>query len=263
MRRRRSNSVIERDKLLLEEIRGIKAEHPFWGYRRIWAYLKYIKGKRIGKNRVYRVMKENNLLVSKNLKNRAKRTPMRSKPNAKRLNHIWGTDMTKIKLKHWGWIYLVVVLDWYNKEIIGYNLSLSAKTEQWIEALNMAINNRFPDGIREEIEKGKKLYLVSDDGCQPTSKRYMRECRELGIEQIFTSWSNQGNADTERVLRTMKEDLVWIREWEDVFEFEAGLKEWVRKYNNEYPHQGLNYKTPMQCYEESIKGQTKVEVKMV
>ncbi len=69
MRRRRSNSVIERDKLLLEEVKGIKAEHPFWGYRRIWTYLKYIKGKRIGKNRVYRVMKENNLLVSKEIKN--------------------------------------------------------------------------------------------------------------------------------------------------------------------------------------------------
>ena len=63
--------------------------------------------------------------------------------------------------------------------------------------------------------------------------------------------------------KRMKEDLVWIREWEDVFEFEAALKEWVIKYNNEYPHQGLNYKTPRQCYEESIKGQTKVEVKMV
>ncbi len=111
--------------------------------------------------------------------------------------------------------------------------------------------------------KGQKWELVCGNGYHLTYRRYMLEYRELGIEQIFTSWSNpKGNADTERVLRTMKEDLVWIREWEDVFEFEAALKEWIIKYNNEYPHQGLNYKTPKQCYEKSIKGQTKVEVKM-
>ncbi len=64
--------------------------------------------------------------------------------------------------------------------------------------------------------------------------RYIGECRELGIEQIFfTSLSNpKGNADTERVLRTMKKRFGRDKEWEDVFEFEAALKEWVRKYNN-------------------------------
>ena len=72
----------------------------------------------VNKKRIYRLMKENNLLVSKNSRNRAKRTVFRPKPKASYPNQIWGTDMTKIKLGSWGWYYLVVVLDWYTKKMV-------------------------------------------------------------------------------------------------------------------------------------------------
>jgi len=56
----------------------------------------------------------------------------------------------------------------------------------------------------------ENLFLVSDNGCQPTSLSYMQACSTLGIKQIFTSWSDpKGNADTERVIRTLKENLLW------------------------------------------------------
>ena len=74
----------------------IKQDHPFWGYRRIWAYLRYRQKIVIGKNRVYRVMKEHELLVRKNLKLRAKRGNLRPKPRACKPNQYWGMDMTKI-----------------------------------------------------------------------------------------------------------------------------------------------------------------------
>ena len=55
--------------------------------------------------------------------------------------------------------------------------------------------------------------LMSDNGTQPTSVAFMRACGVLGIQQAFTSYSNpKGNADTERVMRTLKEELIHIRE---------------------------------------------------
>ena len=91
-------------------------------------------------------------------------------------------------------------------------------------------------------------HLVSDNGCQPTSKAFNNACRELGIEQIFASYSNpKGNADTERVIRTLKEDLVWPREFDSVQAFEAALKQWVKDYNEDFPHSALNYETPCDC----------------
>lgn len=242
MRRARSLSRLEQDAPVLNRIQGIKSDHPLWGYRRVWAYLRFRDGVVIGKNRVARLMKENNLLVTANFKLKAKRYSNRPKPRAKVPNQIWGIDMTKILLSGWGWVYLHVVLDWYTKEIIGYSLSTTSKTRDWLDALNQAVNTRFPKGIHQKRGKPK---LVSDNGCQPTSSTFMQACSTLNIKQIFTTWNNpKGNADTERVFRTIKEDLVWINEWHLPFEFQKDLDAWISNYNSDFPHQSLNYQTP-------------------
>lgn len=77
---------------LLERIRQIKAEHPAWGYRRVWAYLKFRDGLPINKKRIYRLMKEHDLLVQPNWRLKAKRTGKRRKLRAKRPNQLWGID---------------------------------------------------------------------------------------------------------------------------------------------------------------------------
>lgn len=160
--------------------------------------------------------------------------------------------MTKIKLHGWGWLYLCLVLDWHTKEIIGYSLNLQSKTDHWLDALQMAVNSRFPNGVRESL-KEQKLFLISDNGCQPTSQRFMMNCSILGIKQIFTTWSNpKGNSDTERVMRTIKEDIVWPYDWDDPFAFGVRLAKWIWDYNNDFPHQSLDDLTPAQFYEKTI-----------
>lgn len=239
--------VIERDEILMEDIRGLKGEHPFWGYRRVWAYLKFRQGLVVNKKRIYRLMRENKLLVNSQTLLKAKRGkyPYRSKPKAQKPNSIWGIDMTKILIGAFGWVYLQVVLDWYSKKIVGYSLTMGSKTSDWLEALNDALNKQFPEGVRES---GNNLKLVSDNGCQPTSIKFMSGCRDLGIKQIFTSYNNpKGNADTERVIRTIKEDLIWIREFRSPFELAEELKVWVANYNTQYPHSSLGYQTPLEA----------------
>lgn len=238
----------ERNAAILRRIRALKAEHPFWGYRRMWAYLRYREGLPINKKRIYRLMKEHSLLVKRNERLKACRTASRPKPRASRPNELWGIDMTKVMVPTWGWLYLHVVLDWYSKKIVGYNLSCRSKTQDWREALEGALNKQFPQGVREQ----KHLRLVSDHGSQPTSTSFIKACGLLGITQIFTSYNNpKGNADTERVLRTIKEDLVWPNEWQNPFELQEALDRWVANYNEDYPHSSLNYKTPCE-YERSF-----------
>lgn len=249
MKRAKSLSVIQRNQVLLDQIKLIKTDHPLWGYRRIWSYLKYRQDIPVNKKRVYRLMKEQNLIVTPQVRLKAKRGPMRPKPVADRPNQFWGIDMTKIKLHGWGWLYLCIVLDWHTKEIIGHSLSLQSKTDHWLDALQIAVNQRFPNGIRETL-KEHKLFLISDNGCQPTSQRFMMNCSILGLKQIFTTWSNpKGNSDTERVMRTIKEDIVWPYDWDNPFNFEVALGKWINAYNTDYPHQALNNMTPTQFYE--------------
>lgn len=247
MSRKRSQIRIESDAPVLTRIKAIKSDHPLWGYRRIWAYMRYRDGVVIGKNRVYRLLKENQLLVLPNTKLRASRSSNRPKPRAKVPNQFWGMDMTKVRLKTWGWVYVHAVLDWCTKEIIGYHVSPTSKTADWLEALNQAVNTRFPNGIHAKLGKPK---LITDNGCQPTSTAFMQACSTLKIKQIFTTWNNpKGNADTERVFRTMKEDLVWPREWDLPFQFSADFEAWVHSYNTDYPHQALRYQTPAQAHQ--------------
>ena len=108
----------------------------------------------------------------------------------------------------------------------------------------MAINARFPNGI---LHAQHDLKLVTDNGCQPTSQGFMKACAGMKIKQIFTTWNNpKGNADTERVMRTLKEDIVWPYDWQSPFEFEQAFAKWVTQYNTDFPHQSLRYNTPEQ-----------------
>ena len=63
--RKKSLKVNKRNEPVLAMIKDIKAEHPFWGYRRCWAYLYYREGIKVNKKRIYRLMRENDLLVNK------------------------------------------------------------------------------------------------------------------------------------------------------------------------------------------------------
>jgi len=97
-----SNSVTLRNISLLQRIRELKVEHPFWGYRRVWAYLRYIDGLIVNKKRVYRLMREHNLTVKPNPRLLAKRVSERPKPRPDRPKQWWGIDMTKVMTESGG-----------------------------------------------------------------------------------------------------------------------------------------------------------------
>ena len=161
-------------------------------------------------------------------------------------NEWWGIDMTKVMVEDFGWMYIVVVLDWYTKQITGYYAGMQCLSKHWLEALNSGVKQQFPDGVRSQ-----GLHLMSDNGSQPTSLNFMRTCRCLDIQQAFTSYNNpKGNADTERVFRTMKEELLWLREWHSPFELTDSLNKWIEYYNNHYLHSALGYKSPNKFKEE-------------
>ena len=89
-------------------------------------------------------------------------------------------------------------------------LNIRSKADDWIDALNMAVDNNCPLGSREY-----ELHLMSDYGAQPTSEKYENASCLLGIKHITTSYSNpKGNADTERIMITFKEEVVYPNEFE-------------------------------------------------
>jgi len=95
---------------------------------------------------------------------------------------------------------------------------------------------------------------MSDIGSQPTSLSFMKACSILEVHQAFTSYNNpKGNADTERMIRTIKEELLWLREWESERELSFELGKWVEYYNRSYLHSVHGYHTPVQTEEDYYK----------
>lgn len=237
--RAESQSVVDRNAPLVERIVQLKSEHPFWGYRRIWAHLRYIDGLDVNKKRILRLMRLHNLTVTRETRLKAKRTSSRSKPQPDRPNQWWGIDMTKAMTDS-GWVYIVIVLDWYSKKIVGHYAGSISRAPEWLQALDEAVNRQFPDGVREQ-----NLHLMSDNGSQPTSLRFMKACSRMEIHQAFTSYNNpKGNADTERMMRTLKEELIWLKQWSNPMEVADVLATWIREYNERYLHSAHGYKPP-------------------
>ena len=227
------------------------------------AWLVHREGVRVNEKRVRRIMKESGLMATQTV-HKAKRTSQKSKPRAERPRQYWGIDMTKFMIHSVGWVYLVIVLDWFTKKIVGWELSLRSKASDWKEALEVAINEEFPDGVR-----GSGLKLISDNGSQPTATSFMRDMATSGIEQIFsarggsdsvgTSYDNpKGNADTERMMRTIKEEVIWLNEFSSFEEARGGIGRWIEiDYNKLYVHSELGYMSPEEYealfYEETLR----------
>ena len=167
---------------MLPRLQALKAEPPFWGYRRIWAYLRFVEPLPVKKKRIGRLMREHRLLAPPNLRLQAKRTRSGRKPKPTQPTPWWGIDMTKVLVEGVGWVYIVSVLDWYTTAVVGHYAGLRCPAKQWLAALDMAVNRQFPHGAR-----GPGVSLMRDNGCQPTSTAFMQACAPLEIQQAFTS----------------------------------------------------------------------------
>ena len=126
------------------------------------------------------------------------------------------------------------------KKLVGDYAGLQCPARPWLAVLDMAMNRQFSVGAR-----GQGLSLMSDNGCHPTAAAFTRACATLEIHQAFTRDNHlKGNADTERIMRALKEECLWLREWTYPFELITALGAWMITYNEPYLHSALGDKTP-------------------
>jgi putative transposase len=154
----------------------------------------------------------------------------------KQPNHVWGTDITYIRLEE-GWAYLSAILDWFSRYVVSFELSSTLETNFCVEALNHALKQSRPD------------IHNSDQGVQYTSKDYTDI---LKANSIRISMDGRGrcmdNIFTERLWRTVKYENVYLKSYRNIHEAQRGLTEYFHFYNTERKHQSLDYRTPKDIY---------------
>lgn len=237
----------EEDAVLMRLIDEQYTETPFYGYRRMTVYLHRL-GFSVNHKRVRRLMRKLGLeaIYPK---------PNLSKPEKEHLrfpyllrgveirysNQVWATDITYVRLKN-GFIYLLVIMDWYSRYVIELEVSNSLESAVFVETLKRA------------LAKGKPQIFNSDQGSQFTALEWLKI---LETNHIQISMDSRGrcfdNIFVERLWRTVKQEEVYLTEYLEVWEAEAGLRKYFDFYNHQRPHQSLGYKTPFEVYQAGLK----------
>ena len=240
------------DKELKVAIKETMKSIPFHGtgYKKIHARMQrelLKKGHSVGKNRVFRLMKEDDLL------NKAPGGSGSSRIHDGKLTKdapdvMWGTDGKKFFTRRDGWCWFFDVADHFNSEIIGYNVVKYGDRFEATRAVQNAIKSRY-GSLEKEVAAG--LTVRCDLGSQYTAKYFMDTMNFYGVE-ISHSWarSPECNGIIERFHRTIEEQLFKMNDFETIEEAEKAIQMFVTMYNNEWQLERLDYKSPIEVMKE-------------
>ena len=155
-----------------------------------------------------------------------------------RPNQVWAIDITYVGTPC-GFAYMVAIIDWYSRFIVGWAISNTLQTDFVVRA------------VKEAISKyGKPEIINSDQGSQFTSKAYI-DCIKAQ-ETIKISMDGKGRATDnimiERFFRSYKWERLYLLRPETVKQAKAMTKEYIQHYNYVRDHQGLDNVTPYSIY---------------
>lgn len=174
--------------------------------------------------------------LSKNLKRHPVFPYLLKGLDINRVNQVWGIDITYIRLNG-GFVYLVVIIDWYSRLVVDWEISISLDHEFVISCLKRA------------FLKAKPEILNSDQGVQMTCEEYISLVTEKGVK---ISMDHRGrcfdNIFTERLWRTVKYEEVYLKEYSSVKDAILNLRAYFEFYNYQRLHQALNNLTPAEVY---------------
>jgi putative transposase len=234
-----------------DTIQRVALEFPSYGRPRITAEL-HRRGWQVGHERVYRIMREDNLLCLRRRKfvlttNSNHGRPVY--PNVARdlvltdINRLWVADITYIRLEV-EFVYLAVVLDAFSRRVIGWALDRRLEDDLAIAALQMALRGRSPMA---------GLVHHSDRGSQYASKDYTALLKANCIDISMSRKGNPyDNAACESFMKTLKYEEVYRQEYRDLAEARASIEQFIDKiYNGKRLHSALGFRPPVE-FEHSL-----------
>jgi putative transposase len=228
---------------LMHRIDRIHTDEPTWGYRTITFHLRNAYGIVVNRKRVRRLMRLMGIYA------------IYPKPNLSRLYHaqyvkpyllrnmeitrpnqVWGVDITYIPVGR-SFIYLFVIIDWYSRYIVDWELSSTLDKGFVLTCMRRALNRCRPEIIN------------SDQGGHFTNPDYIAQLEESGV-RISMDGKGQclDNARTERFFRTLKYDRVYINEYASPREMRQMLMVYMPHYNSVRPHTSADGLPPAARY---------------
>ena len=238
------------DEGLVAAIRQLLEDSPFHGegYRKLWARLRFA-GIRTSRRRVLRLMREHGLLAHQRAGRPHGSRAHDGRITTERVDLMWGTDLTTVVTGE-GQAAVFVAVDHCSAECVGLHASHRADRFDALEPVKQAVRERF-GAFAKGIAHG--LALRHDHGSQYVSYHFQAEIRFLGIESspAFVR-EPEGNGCAERFIRTLKENLLWVRHFATVEELRLALSAFRQTYNQSWIIERHGYSTPAQVRADQV-----------
>jgi putative transposase len=234
----------EEDLCLMRLLDEQYTQTPFYGVRRMTQWLRS-EGYGVNPKRVRRLLRKMGLWAIYPGPSTSKAAPghriypylLRNVP-IQEVNQVWSTDITYIRM-HRGFCYLVAVIDWFSRYVLSWEVATSLEASFCLEALDQAL----------AAGSARPRVFNSDQGVQFTSLDFTAR---LLAEEISISMDGRGraldNIFVERLWRSVKQEEVYIRDYQNVGDAVNGLGRYFDFYNHQRLHQSLSYRTPAQVY---------------
>ncbi len=236
------------NKAIIEDTKEIRKILPKCGTRKL-TYILRQKGLNIGRDRLFKLLREENLLI-KRKRNYVKTTDSdHSMYNYDNLlkefevteaEQVFVSDITYIRIRK-GFCYLAIVADAYTKKIMGKFISTDLQTTLVLKALVESLRNK---------QYNRSLIHHSDHGKQYSSRLYTNA---LKLSDIMISMAGKGkaweNPVAERIMGILKQELGLAQTFKDFEEARNGIEQAIIKYNTLRPHLSCGYLTPQQAHE--------------
>jgi transposase InsO family protein len=232
------------DDELVDAIRDLLAQGAFHGegYRKIWARLRFA-GIRTSKRRVLRLTARYGLQAPGRVGCPRGPKAHDGTIRTERVDQMWGSDLTSTMTGE-GQASIFVAVDHCSAECIGIHAARRATRFEALEPIRQGVRTCF-GGFAEGVATG--LELRHDHGSQFVADDFQRELAFLGIapSPAFVR-EPEGNGCAERFIRTLKENLLWVRRFETIEELHQALHAFKDTYNRTWIIERHGYRTPAQ-----------------
>jgi putative transposase len=223
---------------LLAVLHRLVAEHPAWGYRKLWATLRR-DGLRVAQRRVYALCKSHHLLLKPDQP--ARRPAPRGHVTVPESNRRWATDLTTVWTEQDGLVAVTILVDCGDRSVLGLVASKSREAPTILAPVRAALREHF--GVPALVPDG--LELRTDHGPQYTGSDCEALCAQWNLQHTLAPVGRPtGNAVAERTIRTMKEECIWLADFTSLAELQEALDVWRETFNHLRPHQALKWQTP-------------------
>jgi transposase InsO family protein len=238
---------MQEDKKLLEMIKkSYKESRGTYGSPRIVRDVRE-KGIRCGENRIARIMQKNQIVAKAKKKYKATTQSKHDHPVAPNLleqdfstsspNQVWLSDLTYIWTEE-GWLYLAVILDVFNRQIVGWGMGDRLTADLVLRAFHKAVGMRHP---------APGLIFHSDRGVQYACLEFRKVLQENKMIQSMSGKGNcYDNAMMESFFHTLKTELIYFKKYQTRVEAKGEIFEYIGVfYNRIRRHSSLGYKSPL------------------